>query len=60
MVRRSWSTSRETGRQETLLDTSRMGCGKTRNERKTREDRVEEVEAEVARKSIRKEISKLK
>ena len=57
MVQRSRSTNRKTGRQETLLDTSRMGGGKTQNQRKPGEDGMEELEKKVARKSIQKEIS---
>ena len=54
MVQRSRSINRKTGRQETFLDASRMGCGKTQNQRKTRKDGMEELETKVARKSIQK------
>ena len=58
MVQRSGSANRKTGRQETFLDASRMGCGKTQNQRKTGKDGMEELERKVARKSIQKEVSK--
>lgn len=58
MVQRSGSSRREIGRQEKLLDTSGMGCGKTQNQRETRKDWMEELERKVAGKSAQEEFSK--
>ncbi len=48
--------SRKNGRREMFLYTSRMGRRKTRNQRKTCKDGMEEMETKVARKSIQKEV----
>jgi len=58
VVQRSGSASRKTERQEMLLDASRMGCGETREQRKTRKGGMDELETKVTRKSIQKEVLK--
>lgn len=59
MVRRGWSSCGKTRRREALLDTSRMGRGRTENQRKTGKDGLEELETEVARKSIQKRFQRM-
>ncbi len=57
MVQRNGSANRKTWKPETLLGTFRMGCGKTKNQRKLGEDWMEELEKKVARTNIQKEVS---